>query len=240
MQKMITMTTTTEILQMKIIELKDPNMPVGNIADIAVAPAPDAIQEPVEIKRIYCDMDGVIADFAKGVAKIFPEFQEGVTEANKKLDGKMWSAISRFQKEGGKFWLQLDPMPDAQQLWKYITSVRPGEVYILSAAGQPQFGAAAQKVEWLKQHFPIEESKIIIVQRAVEKAQYAKPDAALIDDKRKALDPWEAAGGKGVWHKNAAGSIQQLLDLGVVPQRRGSGAGYGAMPPMPTTEVDPV
>lgn len=191
----------TEISKMKIIELELPK---------AVA-EPEALA-PVKIERVYCDMDGVIADFAKGVSKIMPEFQEGVTEANKKLDGKMWARISAYQKEGGKFWLDLEPMVDAHQLWNYIKQF---DLYILSAAGQPNFGAAEQKIEWLNRHFQIDPSKINIVQKAVEKAKFANPAAVLIDDKRKALDPFEAAGGHGVWHKNAADSILQLKALGL-------------------------
>lgn len=195
---------------MKIIELELPT--AAPVEAPVVQPKPETA--PTKVERIYCDMDGVIADFAKGVSKIFPEFQEGVTEGNKKLDGIMWAKINNYQKAGGKFWLDLDPMPDAHILWNYIKQY---DHYILSAAGQPHFGAAEQKVEWLNRHFQIDPSKINIVQRAVEKAKLAAPDAILIDDKRKALDPWEAAGGLGVWHTSARDSILQMQALGVMP-----------------------
>jgi phosphoglycolate phosphatase-like HAD superfamily hydrolase len=155
--------------------------------------------------EIKCDMDGVIADFAGSVRKIMPDFIEGVTEGNKKLDGKMWAKITKYQKNGGEFWYDLEPMKDAFDLWAYISKFKHG---ILSACGEERFNAEDQKRRWLKKHFGNVDT--ILVRRAVDKALHAAPNRILIDDKRKALDPWIAAGGIGVLHTSAADTISQL------------------------------
>lgn len=163
--------------------------------------------------KIRCDMDGVIADFARGVIKIMPDFVEGVTEGNKKLDGKMWAKITQYQKNGGEFWLDLEPMADAFVLWDFISQFQDRQ--ILSACGQPHFNAADQKRRWIAKTFG-EDVQAILVQRAVHKANYAAPDTILIDDKRKAIDPWVAAGGIGILHtsaENTIAQIKQLLDV---------------------------
>lgn len=161
------------------------------------------------IDKIYCDMDGVTVDFAAGVIKIFPEFVEGVTEANKKQDARMWSRISKYQQNGGEFWYDLQPMSDAFVLWDFIKTYN---AEILTAAGQPHFKAGPQKLRWISEKFGAD-VKVHVVQRAVEKARFATPTAVLIDDKRKALDPWIAAGGIGILHTSAESTIAQLKQL---------------------------
>lgn len=155
--------------------------------------------------KIMVDMDGVIADFGKAVKKIMPEFIEGVNEKNKKLDGKMWGKIGKYQKTG-EFWFDLEPMEDAFVLWNFV---KPYDPEILSAYGDPKFGAREQKIKWIAKHLG-STVRANLVQRSVDKAVFARPNIILIDDKRKALDPFIAAGGIGILHTSAADSIAQL------------------------------
>lgn len=167
---------------------------------------------PAQPPIIFVDMDGVIADFAKSVkSKIMPEWEEGLSEQNKKIDGKMWKGISLYQKSGRGFWEDLEPMADMPQLWGYVEKYNP---QILTAAGNPQYNATDQKYRWIAKYIG-SNVKVNVVRRAVEKAQFATPGAILIDDKRKALDPWEQAGGIGILHTSAANTIVQLQQLGL-------------------------
>ena len=172
----------------------------------------DEVLQPANPPIVYVDMDGVIADFAKGVQqKILPNWSEGMSDANKKMDREMWKGIYHYQKKGGFFWYDLDPMPDMTTLWNYVKQFNP---QILTAAGNPEYNAGEQKYRWIAKHLG-SNITVHVVRRAVEKAQFATPGAILIDDKRKALDPWEAAGGIGVHHVTAANSIAQLKQLGL-------------------------
>lgn len=161
--------------------------------------------------KIFVDLDGVLADFAKGVVKIFPDFIEGKTENDKSQDREMWKSIANFQKRGGEFWYSLDLMPDAMQLWTYV---KPHGPEILTAAGQPQYNAAEQKHRWVAEKLG-PSVKVNVTQRAREKAQFAQPGFVLIDDKMKAIQPWIDAGGIGVLHTSAANTIRQLKELGL-------------------------
>lgn len=161
--------------------------------------------------RIFVDMDGVVADFAKGATKIFPSFVEGATEGDRKLNGKLWAAITRYQKEGGEFWYDLEPMADAMVLWEYVSKYTPE---ILTACGHSRFNAGPQKVKWVAKVFG-EHVKINLTEKAREKAMYAQPGFILIDDKMKAIQPWRDAGGIGILHTSATSTIAQLKEFGL-------------------------
>jgi len=96
-------------------------------------------------------------------------------------------------------------------LWNFVKQFNP---QILTAAGNPEYNADQQKHRWVAEHFG-SDVVVHVVRRSADKAQFATPGAILIDDKRKSIDPWEAAGGIGVHHVSAANSIAQLKQLGL-------------------------
>ena len=67
---------------------------------------------------IYCDMDGVLVDFEKGYKELTN------TTPSRSFDGKasFWEPIS---KAGAQWWVDLDWMPDGQELWRYIKKYKP-------------------------------------------------------------------------------------------------------------------
>lgn len=172
----------------------------------------DEVLQPATPPVVFVDLDGVLADFAKGVQqKILPNWHEGMSEADKKFDRAMWKGIFHYQKNGGFFWYELDLMPDAKVLWSYVKDFKP---QILTAAGNPEYNADEQKHRWVAEHFG-KDIVVNVVRKSSDKAGFVSPGAILIDDKRKSLDPWEAAGGIGVHHVSAANSIAQLKQLGL-------------------------
>lgn len=170
------------------------------------------LMEPNNIRMLYIDMDGVIADFAKAVrTHLIPEWTEDQAMADKKLNGRLWKGVTQYQRAGGDFWFDMDPMPDAHQLMEYVKKY-PHQ--ILTAAGNPEYNAGEQKLRWMAKHFGTN-IKVNVVRKAAEKAQFASPSSVLIDDKLKALNPWTQAGGIGVLHISASDSISQLNELGL-------------------------
>jgi len=168
---------------------------------------------------IFCDIDGVLANFKQAIEKAcrdihHPEFvyEEDKYHTDPKYRNLMWKCISEYQKKYGYvLWLHLDLMPDAHELWNYIKPYNP---QILTAAGQPRNHAMEQKRIWVTQHFG-SNVKVNIVETAAEKRKFAGPNRILIDDSKKAIDPWDAAGGIGILHTNAANTIRHLKTYGL-------------------------
>lgn len=167
----------------------------------------------------YVDLDGVLADFKSGVEKAIrdtakPDFvlDDNKLEQDKKARDEMWKMIANYQKQFGPIlWRNFDTMPDAYDLWNYIKKYNP---QILTATGPAQYNAAQQKRGWVTEHFG-SNVRVNVTEAARDKAQYAKPNAILIDDKLKAINPWVAAGGIGILHTSAANTIRQLKELGL-------------------------
>lgn len=167
------------------------------------------LTNPQEYK-IYCDMDGVLSDFAAGVKKLFPEYTEQRYETDSTFRQEMWDRVNAHASQGGELWYTLDPLPDARQLWSYI---KPHNPTMLTATGTKVKTAGDQKKRWVKEH--LGNVPVILVPAAKDKHRYAAKNHILIDDKKKAIDPWIASGGIGILHTNAADTIEQLKRLGL-------------------------
>ena len=163
--------------------------------------------------KIYCDMDGVLVDFFAGIKQLIPEYTEERYETDKKFSQHCWNTLKEITKKGDLFWYNLPPMPDMEDLWGVIGKYKSTEILTATGIWAPE-SVANQKTEWIRDHIG---NDIIVntVQKARDKAEYAEPNFILIDDKRKAIDPWIAAGGIGVLHNSAAETIRQLKELGL-------------------------
>lgn len=165
------------------------------------------------ITEINVDLDGVLVDFI-GTAVAIAGIRPDDDHTNKALRRDFWKKIEMHVRKGGKFFEVMQPLPDAFQLWDYLLTLEPKKV-ICSATGHI-VGAAEEKRTWVRGRLGHEHANHArFVRDAVNKSQYAGPTIVLIDDRRKAIDPWIAAGGIGVLHKNATDTILQLKELGL-------------------------
>lgn len=157
-------------------------------------------QEKINYK-IYCDMDGVLADFESGYEKLTGvdlkgEFQKG---------DDFWEPIS---KAGVGFWAGLKWMPDGQKLWDYLKPYKPD---LLSAPSREDSSRIGKHV-WVKHKIP---GTKLILRYAKQKQELATPESILIDDRQVNIDQWEAAGGIGILHTSADNTISKLKELGL-------------------------
>lgn len=157
--------------------------------------------------KVYVDLDGVLVDFDSEMARI--GFPRAKVENDKVAKSKFWQAVGRLAKEGKPFWGAMNPMPDATQLWNYVKKYNPE---ILSATGHVG-NATQEKHEWVKKY--LGDVPVHLTRKSADKAQYAAPNHILIDDRAKSIEPWLAAGGIGILHKNAADTINKLKELGL-------------------------
>ena len=161
--------------------------------------------------RIFVDLDGVTADFEAKVRSIVPDYSEERYEKDLDYRHVMWETVHNYQRDGRGFWYDLDMMHDARDLWDFLA---PYDPEVLTATGNQKYGAGEQKMRWVAETLGTHVN-VTLTRRAKEKAKYAGPNRILIDDKQKAIDPWEAAGGIGILHTSAASTIAKLKELGL-------------------------
>ncbi len=70
----------------------------------------------MEITKIFFDMDGVLADFDRGVAEICKLVPGGQDEVPVEEEERMWAAI----KEAGHFYARLELIPGALELFRAV------------------------------------------------------------------------------------------------------------------------
>lgn len=151
--------------------------------------------------KVYLDCDGVLADFEKGATAIF-----GMSpQAFERRFGlsKFWKALAMTP----DFFANLDPMPDAIELYQAVRHLEP---VILTGLPRGNW-AEPQKRRWAERHFPGVE---VITTSAALKREHCHPGDALVDDRDKYRHLWEGAGGVFIHHRSAADSIAQLRRAG--------------------------
>ena len=154
--------------------------------------------------QIYCDMDGVVADFISYTTEIL----------GTKFKDEYWDQLPN------DMFLQLPKMQDADVLWKYIKQFDP---FMLTAVPRESRGPIAKrawkdKTRWMKKNFRLSEDKMRIVLRK-NKKNFAmdgrdKRPNVLIDDHMGNIKEWESAGGIGVHHINSNSTINDLKKIG--------------------------
>jgi len=161
--------------------------------------------EEVMNYTIYSDMDGVLSDFDKR----FMQFSDGIPPGQyeqRKGKEEFWKLID--DTVGVPFWAGMDWMPDGKEYWSYIEKYNP---IILSAPSKNEESKYGKRI-WKKRNMP--NNKMILVP-AWKKQEYATPTSILIDDRADNINQWEAAGGIGILHTDAASTIAKLKELGL-------------------------
>ena len=148
----------------------------------------------IPINRIFVDMDGVLADFVQGVQG--PKYLNGPLTDDLYDDNKIALSNKGLFKD-------LPPMTDMQDLMNYINNLG---VYweILTCTGKlNRQKVAKDKTAWIREH--VDPNTVITCTfTGKQKAAYAEPGFVLIDDRKKNIDAWVAAGGIGILYTTAA------------------------------------
>ena len=159
--------------------------------------------EGMERTLLFCDLDGVLTDFEKGVKKLF----HGRKPKN---SATLWAGIRRSK----DFFETLEWRKDGEALWSYIKDLEP----IIMTGVPPGSWAIEQKMNWLKRE--IGDIRVTFC-KSKDKSIY-KPDsvphAILIDDRDFLRDQWEKSGGIFIHHTNALDTLKQLQSTGLIEE----------------------
>ena len=154
--------------------------------------------------QIYCDMDGVIADFLKFTS----------SHLGHPFKDEYWKDLP------DDTFYQLPLMPDARKLWGFISKYNPFILTAIPRSGRGPISkrAADDKKKWMKKHFGVPENRVYAVSR-VDKAQFAKDGRdgrpnLLIDDHAKNIQAFTKIGGLGIVHTSASNTIAEMKKLG--------------------------
>ena len=181
---------------------KDPFNLAENILEIAE-------DEPY---YIYLDMDGVVADFDKRFKDLSGMMPQAYVDKNGLND--FWDLIDEKHKVA--FWRGIELMPGAEKLVKFVEQYPFEMLTAPSIKKQSIIG----KGLWVKDKVGILYStKPKVTYRSAKQKHTVKSDLTkfdiLIDDKGSTIDNWNAAGGTGIFYKNADQVINDLKKLGL-------------------------
>jgi len=159
----------------------------------------------IKDKKIFCDLDGVLANFSGYFYQLFNKDVDIIP------DSELWNNIEKYGKSN--FFAELPWMPDGKQLWSFIID-NFLDVKILSALGKSDKEdnfTSKGKLMWLNKNIPdLPKNKIRFVVNKHQKRYYAKPGFILIDDTTSNIDEWNAAKGIGILHKSSSDTIKVL------------------------------
>lgn len=147
---------------------------------------------------LFLDLDGVLADFDKGVKEVTGNYP------GEQKPKDMWRALAHTS----DFYYNLDFMSDGMVLWNKTKHLNP---VILTGLPMGNW-AKSQKERWVSDN--LGKNVPIITCRARDKAMYCQPGDVLVDDREKIRDKWEAAGGQFVHHIDTNTTIFELELLG--------------------------
>ncbi|WP_207538504.1 HAD family hydrolase [Sabulicella rubraurantiaca] len=147
---------------------------------------------------LFLDLDGVLADFDRGVLAVTGRRPEELPLKT------MWAALSRAP----AFFDTLEFMEDAEVLWRFCAPHKPT---ILTGLPLGSW-APEQKRRWVARmlgaHVPI------ITCMSRDKPRWSGRGHVLVDDRASAREGWERKGGTFIHHRSARESIAALQELG--------------------------
>ena len=166
----------------------------------------------MEIKKIYFDMDGVLADFDRGCRELCgmePTPQGDDWKLG--MDDPMWAKIREVE----NYYDKLELMPGAEKMFRTLYEKYGDKCEILTGIPKPKRGiltAGEDKTKWA--HRLLSEDLVVNIVFREDKPNYCTgKDCILIDDLEKNIEAWEACGGTGIQFTNADEVLERIREL---------------------------
>ena len=166
----------------------------------------------MEIKKIFIDMDGVLADFDMGALELcnFHNLSQN-EERPEGFDDDLWAHIKTVD----HFYYKLKPIEGAVEMFKEIYAKYGNKVEILTGIPKPERGivtSEADKKQWVKEY--LSETVVVNTVARKDKIKHCEgKDCILIDDYQKDINEWENEGGTGIFFENPKQAMELLRDI---------------------------
>lgn len=177
-----------------------------------------------EARACLLDMDGVLADFVRGVLEVHGR-PSPYTDPNnlgkwhiptmwEMTDEEFWDPL-----RGVDFWANLHPTSDCFRILRILENKFGDNIRILTSPNlDPE--CPTGKLEWVRKHIPDYYRKILI---GSSKEYCARHDHLLIDDNDHNIEKFTGNGGKGIlfpreWNSHYALSGKGVEFLSIVIQ----------------------
>ena len=165
--------------------------------------------------RVYLDMDGVLADFARGLrelCRLEAAPQDGAQDAAR--DDRMWAAI----RDTAHFYDRLELMPGAAEMFRLLREKYGDRCEILTGVPREERGivtAEEDKIRWTHRLLG-GDVRVHTVCRKHKQLYCRGPRSVLIDDREKTIREWRALGGTGILFVSAEQALEELRSLGLL------------------------
>ena len=168
----------------------------------------------MDVKKIYFDMDGVLADFDRGVVELAKTKPLNQLHASDEEDKILWDAIRNVD----HFYDKLELMDNAKLLFDLVYNKYKDKCEILTGIPKPHkniSNAGEDKTIWT--HRILSKDIVVnIVYKEQKKDFCTGPDCILIDDLETNINEWKKLGGTGILYHSAIETIEELKKLNVL------------------------
>ena len=170
----------------------------------------------MEVKKLFFDMDGVLADFDRGVQELCG--MECIPQDHRLPDSDraMWEAIRKV----GHFYDKLELMPGAKEMFDTVYGRYGSRCEILTGIPKPNRGittAGEDKISWVRRL--LSQDIVVHIVFKEQKPEYCTgKECILIDDLEANISEWESEGGTGILHRNADGTLSVLKEMGILKE----------------------
>ena len=164
--------------------------------------------------KIYFDMDGVLADFNRGLQELCGIDKVDQEHSNEETDTAMWAAVRKVE----HFYDRLEPVPGSVDLFMKLYQKFGRDCEILTGIPKPNkniANAGEDKTIWV--HRILSPDVVVHIVFKEEKKNYCTgPDSYLVDDFTPNITDWEKCGGTGILFHSAEGAEETFRKLGLL------------------------